>query len=643
MADNNASGLVNAQDASGHGAAVIYPSSKINASDYFTVLNDRLSAEGRKRADDHAKAMAKENAAVKSPNAQGWTPFQADINKGYQEWQQIAGQYQNEKDYGKRVQLKQAMDISQQHLLNSVKFSADNQAAWKQNYDQAIKGELNPEDTKYVMNWATKMDAKAGVDSYVPVQKKNEDKFYEAASKLKAGKIKTGNQSINADGSVSGWSADAVDPIAMKKNYLYAVQTDPDMQDHRKAVMKVPITAPDGTQRLPTQAEVDEALATELLNDNLAKEGVDPASQPVVDPVLKKPVMVVGKTQTYTRPFKETEKDKEKNWESSSTTVKNAKYTFGLVTPPTKERTTSKKGINVDVTGETQGNETEITINSQLKGKNALHDFGSANMIYDAKTNRPVDIADKNGIPKAYATRTIDGKKVGGVVFEIPETKKSVSVRGDDGVTVTKKVTDTPQQYVFVADNEVITDISSKYGAITPNEILHKMGKDSLGEFGEAGAQAAVATPSGGVATTKKSSGGSSGKSQTFVVKGVTYNIPDDEVDAFKKEMKINDVKPTTPNIPKAKASTQSNAGVTYKDELDASKLPDIKNAKTSDDIEKSLKNIFAANGENKGRVEFYDKGNYWEVYYSQDDNQTILNNSRPKHKQGDTIKIKVK
>jgi len=510
MADN-ASGLVNAQDASGHGAAVIYPSSKISASDYFVTLNDRLGAEKRKRDDEHAKIMAaKDAAATKDFNAQGWTPFQSDINNHYKEWQQLAGQYQTEKDYNRKQLLKQAMDIKHQQTLNSVKTATENYDAYKEDQKSFIEGKLSPEAQKNFLSWQTKTDAVAGKDFYTPSKVMAANKYNEANKDFIAS-IKlseTGDQVPQSDKSIKGWTAKGIDPIALKAQADNFVKTDPRIQEQRNILL----------QSGKTPQEVDEAISKDLVNSGLAAYQVNPTDAPHYDKGLKKSFLITGKKETYKSPPKETQKDKDKQYSGTSTTYGNADFMFGLVKPATKEHVESHKGINVDVTGKTQGNETEITINSKLKGKNAIHDFGNANDVYDAKTLRPVDIENKNGIPKSYATRTIDGKQVGGVIFEIPETKKTVSVKDErTGVTESKKVTDTPQQYVFVPDNEVLTDVSSKYGSKTPNQILQGMRQPPIEAFGDVGAQEAISAPKTGVVRTSSRSGGTTTKTAAVV------------------------------------------------------------------------------------------------------------------------------
>lgn len=132
MADNNYSGLVNERDASDHGAAVIFPSSKTQAVDYFVKLNEDLAKQHQARELLHQKQMGQQESAMKKTAAGVIYPFQKVMNDVSEQWTQTAGAAMQEKDPVRKLQL------NQQRVLLENK-AAQIAALSKQSEDQLKK------------------------------------------------------------------------------------------------------------------------------------------------------------------------------------------------------------------------------------------------------------------------------------------------------------------------------------------------------------------------------------------------------------------------------------------------------------------------------------------------------------------------
>lgn len=171
----NYSGIVNKQDASNHGAAVIYGNNK-NESAVDNYL-DTIAVEAKaKQAENKAleQDAARANVNVLSQMDKAWSPHSENIHKQYEEWQKLQKQALQTRNPKEKYDLQAKADMQRAKIITTVNYSEEQKKTWQTEDVDMIKNFDNwdDEDIAAHKSYIGRTDVDPFNEPYIPSGRK---------------------------------------------------------------------------------------------------------------------------------------------------------------------------------------------------------------------------------------------------------------------------------------------------------------------------------------------------------------------------------------------------------------------------------------------------------------------------------------
>lgn len=184
----NYSGIVNKQDASDHGAAVIYG----NGNNKSAVDNylDTIAVEAKaKQAENKAieQDAARANVNVLSQMDKAWSPHSQDIHNQYEEWQKLQKQALQTRNPKEKYDLQAKADMQRAKIITTVNYSEEQKKSWQTEDVDMIKNFDNwdDEDIAAHKSYIGRTDVDPFNEPYIPSGRKMQDRLLNDLKKVK--------------------------------------------------------------------------------------------------------------------------------------------------------------------------------------------------------------------------------------------------------------------------------------------------------------------------------------------------------------------------------------------------------------------------------------------------------------------------
>ena len=177
---DNASGLVNVQDASNHGAAIIYGNNKNeSAVDNYLDRVDRMRQQNARQQGLDQQQQSRDNAQILKEIGKVWSPYSQDVRKKYDEWQKLQGAALLSNDPKEKYDNQAAADMQMQDIITTVSI-AEEQKRLSDITDRHIISNpewFSQEEIDYHNKWKGRTDANSANERYEPILAKKQTKF----------------------------------------------------------------------------------------------------------------------------------------------------------------------------------------------------------------------------------------------------------------------------------------------------------------------------------------------------------------------------------------------------------------------------------------------------------------------------------
>lgn len=184
----NYSGIVNKQDASDHGAAVIYG----NGNNKSAVDNylDTIAVEAKvKQAENKAieQDAARANVNVLSQIDKAWSPHSQYIHKQYEDWQKLQKQALQTRNPKEKYDLQAKADLQRAKIITTVNYSEEQKKTWQTEDVDMIKNFDNwdEEDIAAHKSYIGRTDVDPFNEPYIPSGRKMQDRLLNDLKKVK--------------------------------------------------------------------------------------------------------------------------------------------------------------------------------------------------------------------------------------------------------------------------------------------------------------------------------------------------------------------------------------------------------------------------------------------------------------------------
>jgi len=243
--NENISGLVNVQDASNHGAAVIYGNtSNKSAVDEYLDRVDKIKQQQAALLKQEQQQSSKDNAAILKEIGKVWSPYSQDVKKKYDDWQKLQSKAILSKDSKEKYDAQAQADMQMNDILTTVSISEE-QKKLSEATDRLIINNpewFTPEEIAYHVNWKGRTDANSANERYEPIMAKKQTRISQI---LKNPNIKPTYQPISIKNKIDGTDVmeyydqaqitpqqldDAYNAYAITPDIKYAKQTFVDEQ-----------------------------------------------------------------------------------------------------------------------------------------------------------------------------------------------------------------------------------------------------------------------------------------------------------------------------------------------------------------------------------------------------------------------------
>jgi len=184
----NYSGIVNKQDASDHGAAVIYGNGK-NESAVDNYL-DTIAVEAKaKKAENKAleQDAARANVNVLSQIDKAWSPHSQYIHKQYEDWQKLQKQALQSRNPKEKYDLQAKADLQRANIITTVSHSEEQKKVAEAEKLDQIKNYDNwdEQDITAHNNFVGRTDVDPFNEPYIPSGRRMQDRLLNDLKKAK--------------------------------------------------------------------------------------------------------------------------------------------------------------------------------------------------------------------------------------------------------------------------------------------------------------------------------------------------------------------------------------------------------------------------------------------------------------------------
>lgn len=190
----NYSGIVNKQDASDHGAAVIYGNGK-NTSAVDNYL-DTIAVEAKaKQAENKAleQDAARANVNVLSQIDKAWSPHSQYIHKQYEDWQKLQKQALQSRNPKEKYDLQAKADLQRANIITTVSHSEEQKKVAEAEKLDQIKNYDNWDEQDIIAhnNYVGRTDVDPFNEPYIPSGRKMQDRLLNDLKKAKVSPVYT--------------------------------------------------------------------------------------------------------------------------------------------------------------------------------------------------------------------------------------------------------------------------------------------------------------------------------------------------------------------------------------------------------------------------------------------------------------------
>ncbi len=184
----NYSGIVNKQDASNHGAAVIYGNNKNESAvdNYLdTIALEAKAKKAQEKVDEQDATRA--NVNVLSQIDKAWSPHSEDIHNQYTEWQKLQKQALQTKNPKEKYGLQAKADLQRAKIITTVNYSEEQKKTWQTEDVDMIKNfDLwDDEDIAAHKSYVGRTDVDPFNEPYIPSGRKMQDRLLNDLKKVK--------------------------------------------------------------------------------------------------------------------------------------------------------------------------------------------------------------------------------------------------------------------------------------------------------------------------------------------------------------------------------------------------------------------------------------------------------------------------